>query len=238
MHLVVGVVAEGPTDVVVIDEYLSTWIRELDDSATLKVRPLQPAVDATSGRFGAGGWTWVKAWCERSPSEVRTTDLFEPLFEGQPPVDVLVVQLDGDVVGDYAATYADITVPQNPDAAARGIIVARVLERWLWNSTDRRHADPHGGRHCLVATVRALETWLVAGLDPSIPEPEEIENPEQELMNIEPGLPTRRGRLRKNRERWRSLAQKTRTRLAHIKAVCPHCEQFLSYFETAIEQGP
>ena len=57
-------------------------------------------------------------------------------------------------------------------------------------------------------------------------------------MNIEPGLPTRRGRLRKNRERWRSLAQKTRTRLAHIKAVCPHCEQFLSYFETAIEQGP
>ena len=168
MHLVVGVVAEGSTDVVVLDEYLSTWVQELDDSVTLEVRPLQPAIDATSGRFGDGGWTWVK----------------------------------------------------------------------VWSSIKRRHADPHAGRHCLVATVRALETWIVAGLDPSIPEPEEVENPEQELMNLEPGLPTRRGRLRKNRGKWRRLAQKTRTRLAHIKSVCPHCEQFLSYFETAIDQPP
>ena len=238
MHLVVGVVAEGSTDVVVLDEYLSTWVQELDDSVTLEVRPLQPAIDATSGRFGDGGWTWVKAWCESNPSEVRTTDLFEPLFEGQPPVDVLLVQLDGDVIGDYAAAYADITVSQNPDAAARGILVNLILERWLWSSIERRHADPHAGRHCLVATVRALETWIVAGLDPSIPEPEEVGNPEQELMNLEPGLPTRRGRLRKNRGRWRRLAQKTRTHLAHIKSVCPHCEQFLSYFETAIDQPP
>ena len=153
-------------------------------------------------------------------------------------MDVLLVQLDGDVIGDYAAAYADITVPQNPDASARGILVNLILERLLWSSIERRHADPHAGRHCLVATVRALETWIVAGLDPSIPEPEEVENPEQELMNLEPGLPTRRGRLRKNRGKWRRLAQKTRTRLAHIKSVCPHCEQFLSYFETAIDQPP
>ena len=99
----------------VLDEYLSTWIRALDESATLEVRPLQPAVDATSGRFGDGGWTLVKAWCESNPPEVRTFDLFEPLFEGQPPVDVLLVQLDGDVIGDYTAPYPDIRVPQNPD---------------------------------------------------------------------------------------------------------------------------
>ena len=223
----------------VLDEYLSTWIQGLDDSATLEVRPLQPAVDATSGRFGDGGWTLVKAWCENNPVEARATDLFdEPLFEGQPPVDVLLVQLDGDVIGDYAAAYADITVPQNADAAARGAVVELILERWLWNSAERRQADPHGEHHCLTATVRALETWIVAGLDPSIPEPEEIENPEQELIGLEPGLPMRRGRLRKDPERWRRLAQKTRTRLAHIKAACPRCEQFLSYFEAAIDRGP
>ena len=242
MHLVVGVVAEGPTDVVVLDEYLSTWIQGLDDSATLEVRPLQPAVDATSGRFGDGGWTLVKAWCERNPSEARTTDLFQPLFEGQPPVDVLLVQLDGDVIDDYAAPYPDISVPQDADAAARGAIVQLILERWLWNATERRHADPHAGQHCLVATVRALETWIVAGLDPAIPEPEEIENPERELMRLEPGLRTRRDgrvrRLRKNRPEWLTLAERTRTELDHIKSVCPHCEQFLSYFEAAIDQGP
>ena len=144
MHLVVGVVAEGPTDVVVLDEYLATWVRELDDSVTLEVRPLQPAVDATSGRLGDGGWTLVRAWCEGNPSDARTADLFEPLFEGQPPVDVLLVQLDGDVIGDYAASYPDITVPQDPDAATRGNIVSLILERWLWGSTERRHADQHG----------------------------------------------------------------------------------------------
>lgn len=222
----------------VLHEYLSTWIQGLDDSVTLKVRPLQPAVDATSGRLGDGGWTLVKAWCENNPLEARATDLFEPLFEGQPPVDVLLVQLDGDVIGDYTAAYTDISVPQNPDAAARGTIVELILERWLWSSTERRHADPHAERHCLVATVRALETWIVAGLDPSIPEPEEIENPERELLNLEPGLPTKDGRLRKNRERWWRLARKTRTQLEHIKAVCPHCKQFLSYFEAAISQRP
>lgn len=236
MHLVVGVVAEGPTDVVVLAEYLSTWLQGLDDSATLEVRPLQPVVDATSGRLGDGGWTLVKAWCENNPPEARPTDLFEPLFEGEPPVDVLLVQLDGDVIGDYTAAYADITVPQYPDAEARGSIVELILERWLWSSTERRHADPHAERHCLVATVRALETWIVAGLDPSIPEPEEIENPEQELLNLEPGLPTRHGRLRKHRGRWWRLARKTRNQLEHIKAVCPHCDQFLSYFEAAVNQ--
>ena len=227
----------------VLDEYLKTWIQRLDDSATLEVRPLQPAVDATSGRLGDGGWTLVKAWCENNPPEARAPDVFdEPLFEGEPPVNVLLVQLDGDVIGDYTAAYTDITVPQNPDAAARGRIVQSILERWLWSSTERRHADPHAGQHCLVATVRALETWIVAGLDLAIPEPEEIENPERELMRLEPGLRTRRyghvRRLRKNRQEWLTLAERTRTELDHIKSVCPHCDQFLSYFEAAISQRP
>ena len=74
------------------------------------------------------------------------------------------------------------------------------------------------------------------------PEPEEIENPERELMRLEPGLRTKRDghvrRLRKNRQEWLTLAERTRTELDHIQSVCPHCEQFLSYFETAIDQGP
>ena len=66
--------------------------------------------------------------------------MFEPLFEGEPPVDVLLVLLDGDVIGGYTAAYADIKVPQYPDAEARGRIVELILERWLWSSTERRHA--------------------------------------------------------------------------------------------------
>ena len=183
----------------------------------------------------------VKAWCANNTPEDRAIEYFAPFFEGTPPVDVLLVQLDADVIDEYAAPYADIAVPPNPDAAARGAIVDLILERWLWQSAHRRSADPHEGRHCLVATVRALETWIVAGLDPSILNPEEVENPERELMRLEPGLPTRRTgsvrRLRKTESSWQGLARKTCNELDHIKSACPHCARFLAYFEAVVEEA-
>ena len=218
---------------------MSAWLERLDGCIDLEVRALQPVVDATSGHYGDGGWTWVKTWCTENPPQVRA-DLFQPMFENERPLNLLLVQLDGDVIGEYASPYPDVMVPENPDAPMRGTIVEKVLAKWLWNSTDQRMADPHDGRHCLVATVRALETWIVAGLDHSIGDPEEIENPERELMNLEPGLPTRRGlgvkRLRKNRRDWRKLAKKTRTELEHIKSVCPQCDKFLTHVGAAINE--
>ena len=219
---------------------MSACLTGLEGSIALEVRHLQPTIDATSGRSGEGGWTWVRTWCENNSPETRAADLFQPLFEDEGTVDLLLVQLDGDVVGDYAEPHPEITVPENPDAPARGTIVEQILTKWLWSSTDHRMSDPYEGRHCLVATVRALETWIVAGLDHSIRNPEEIENPEQELMNLEPGLPTRRDhgvrRLRKNPQAWLMLAKKTRTELEHIKSVCPQCDKFLTHVGAAINE--
>ena len=239
MHLIVGVVAEGPTDLEVLEEYMSAWLEQLDGCIDLEVRPLQPVVDATSGHYGDGGWTWVRTWCTENPPQVRA-DLFQPMFENERPLNLLLVQLDGDVVGEYASPYPDVTVPDNPDAPTRGTIVEHILAKWLWNSTEQRRSDPHEGRHCLVATVRALETWIVAGLDHSIRNPEEIENPEQVLMNLEPRLRTKLDggvrRLRKNPQAWLMLAKKTRTELEHIKSVCPQCDKFLTHVGAAINE--
>ena len=58
--MIVGVVAEGPTDVVILEEYLSEWLTSTGISVPLQIRPLQPAVDATSGTFGDGGWARVR----------------------------------------------------------------------------------------------------------------------------------------------------------------------------------
>ena len=240
MHLVVGIVAEGATDIVVIEEYLSAWLTKHDDSIVLEVRPVQPSIDATSGRFGDGGWTLVKAWCEDNPAALRTMELFSPLFEGERPLDFLIVQLDGDRVEDYTKFYPDITIEANPDASARGAIIEEVLGRWLWSSVPQRTADPNQSRHCLVATVRALETWLVAGLNPSVLEPEEIEDPELELMTIEPGLDTKLVggviKLKKHVQSWRDLARRTSRALPQIYVTCPHCGIFLAYVDALVER--
>ena len=140
--MIVGIVAEGPTDVVILEEFLSERLKNTGVSAPLEIRPLQPAVDATSGAFEDGGWTWVRAWCANNPPEHRAVDLFQPLFEGDRPLDILIVQVDGDAVGKYAKPYPHIPVPMNPDARARGQIVEAVLEEWLWGGSQGRGLDP------------------------------------------------------------------------------------------------
>ena len=237
--MIVGIVAEGPTDVVILEEFLSERLKSGGVSVPLEIRPLQPAVDATSGIFEDGGWTWVRAWCANNPPEQRAVDLFQPLFEGDPPLDVLIVQVDGDAVGEYAKPYPHIPVPTNLDAPARGQVVEAVLEEWLWGGSKGRGHDPDASKHCLVAAVRTSEAWVVAGLDQSIPNPEDLD-PEVELMRIAPPglrIRTRRGRRRpvKKPDFWRKLVRQTRQQLPHIVSVCPHCEKFLQCVETSAE---
>lgn len=238
--MVIGVVAEGGTDVAVIKKYLSAWLNRQGEPIDLKVKAVQPRIDATSGRYENGGWTFVKAWCENHPARVRAQLLFEPIFKGAQSIDCLIVQLDADALQEYAQSHRDIVVPPDADARARSAIVKQIQERWLWGSTTRRNKDPNEGRHCLVVSVRALETWLVAGLDPGLADPEELEEPERELKRLKPGLETKvvRGvdRLKKDVIKWEKLADETSSQLAHIGTVCPHCGELLAYVDAAIRE--
>ena len=112
----------------------------------------------------------MKTWCRNSPPEHRAADLFQPLFEGDRPLDVLLVQVDGDVVDEYARPYPYIQVPMNPDAPARGRIVEAVLEEWLWGGSQGRGYDPDASKHCLVAMVWTSETWFI-GVHLTPPDP-------------------------------------------------------------------
>ena len=235
-----GVVAEGGTDVAILKKYLSTWLQRQGDTIDLKVRAVQPKIDATSGLYEHGGWTFVRAWCQKHPAQVRARLLFEPIFKGEQGIDWLIVQLDADELGEYARSHRDITVPHGADARTRGAVVKDIQERWLWGSTENRNADPNERRHCLVASVRAVEAWLVAGLDPGITDPEELENPEQELKRLKPSLKMKvvRGvnRLKKHVTTWEALAEETSSQLAHIGTVCPHCGELLAYADSAIQE--
>lgn len=85
MSKVIGIASEGPTDYLV----LKTIIDKITGEEN-RYLPLQPEPDMM-GRYG-NGWKGVWKWCkETAPLEVIMDSI-------QPQIDVVVIQMDGDVV--------------------------------------------------------------------------------------------------------------------------------------------
>ena len=85
MRKVIGIVSEGPTDYLV----LKTVIDKITGEEN-RYLPLQPEADML-GRFG-NGWKGVWRWCRETPS-------LDAVMDGiQPKIDLIVIQMDGDVV--------------------------------------------------------------------------------------------------------------------------------------------
>lgn len=235
-ELVIGLVAEGPTDYEVIEPFVQKALTDIGFSGNLEFKRIQPELDQTSSTYPPAGWTKVMAWCGRFPPERREHQLFSPLFEDEKSIDLLVVQLDGDVLDGYA-NHCQKPLPNPPwTAEKRGEYVEGVLREWLW--PDSNPAKPEKG-HITLASIIATETWLVAGFDMALKQPEEV-NPENELMRLRLLLPVsvrpgiKNGKLDKKPEKWRRMAAGVVGNLSHIRNVCPHCNKFLSQVESAI----
>lgn len=205
-----GLVVEGPTDHALLEPLLRGALAARGVAPPDLIR-LQPAPDATSGGEHEGGWTQVRAWCARHPPELRRALLFEPLFEGVPPrCEVLLVQLDADVLHKVPglAAAAGCGVAGDPTPAERAEATRGLLRSWLWPGATP-HPDEH--RTLPLAAVWCAETWLLAGLDPGLAEPEAAD-PAPRLLALNPGLerPVGSGRLPQSEDKWRQLARRAR----------------------------
>lgn len=155
---VVGVVAEGTNDYPVLGALLE---KHLPDhfSRPIKVKHVQPFVDATSGRYSGGGWPRVVAWCLANRSSNIET-FFAPVEEDDPPCDLILVQLDGDAMEGCSshATTACPTLPCSVDDRLN------TLEAFLieWLEPEPQRFDQ------IVFTLPTMctESWLMAGLKP------------------------------------------------------------------------
>lgn len=231
--MIVGIVAEGKSDYLVLRRYMEEWAAAylLDDSIT--VIPYQPTLDATSGKWGKGGWTLVKAWCENNPPASRQKQIFEPLFRHEVPCDFLIVQLDGDIVGTLIDATPGVELPDNLNKAGRAEAVNSVLDRWLWPDDASKTAKYSCGRHIKLPTIRAIEAWIVAGLDNTIADPEE-EDASAVLMKLKPELAVvvdGARRLKKKSKIWKKLADDTAKNLESIRARCDQCGILLGKLE-------
>ncbi len=85
MSRVIGIASEGPTDYLVLKSVIDRITGEEN-----RYLPLQPEADMM-GRYG-NGWKGVWKWCkETAPLDVIMDSI-------QPRIDIVVIQMDGDVV--------------------------------------------------------------------------------------------------------------------------------------------
>jgi hypothetical protein len=156
---VVGVVAEGAHDCIALAEFLEAEL-PASYARPIRLRHLQPEMDATSCQVGGGGWGRVVGWC-KSYSGASIETYFVPLEEGDLACDLIVIHLDGDAMTD-CAPHTSVPLPTIPCAINVRIETLRemVLD-WLQPNANRR------SRIKFAFPVMHTEAWLLAGLRPN-----------------------------------------------------------------------
>ena len=223
----IGVVAEGKTDRVVLEELLAGQLKALRPSLETEFINIQPDPDATSGSID-GGWTHVKQWCHANPPDRRQIIyLGRALFASDLDTkrcDILLVILDADASEHIAKNSGVQPPPPAPSAVDRRLFIRHILDSWLW---------PGGlgvrERHILAAAVEAIEAWLVAALSRA-PDPETITDLNPHMVEIHRSLirhtqPSMK-RVPKTIERYRLISQHARSTVHHVHDKC-ECFQLL-----------
>lgn len=231
-ELVIGLVSEGPTDYAVIKRFIEKSLSDASLEVDVIFDDIQPELDSTGINYERGGWSKLMAWCLRFPPADRHSQLFNPLFNNQRPLDLLIVQLDGDVLDEYAHHCNNTPVPSLPwSATKRGNYVEAVLKEWLWPTSSNEDLE----KHVLLATVQDTEAWLVAGLNMDIECPEETGSVDElrQITTLPVTLRFPRGKLKKEPEKWAVMASAAANNLLHIRSTCFYCDKFLNSIEAA-----
>jgi hypothetical protein len=155
----IALVAEGPTEKVIIEAALSSILGARD----FILRQLQPEESLPFGPIGTG-WVGVYRWCRqavlRSGGSLREDILYQSY-------DMLLLQVDADVAAkrysDGNIQEADLDLPCDqpcPPPSASTDRLRRVVLRWAGESDVP-------SRTVLCTPSKSTEAWVVAALFPN-----------------------------------------------------------------------
>lgn len=231
----IGMVAEGKNDFAVLCPVVEKIVKDIDASLGVEFVFYQPELDATSGRYKRGGWSKVYAWCLKNTDTVRAVDVFGGgMFAATNPCDLLIVQLDADVIDEFAKKAPGVVLPPKPYVASqKSSFVEAVLCEWLWPANSAA-SDPHAGKIHPLAIVQAIETWLVAAAIPGIADPEEAD-PVPLIISVDPTLedPAAPGVLLKTNvtAQYEAIAATLTARIPDVRLLCPQFEKFFLFID-------
>lgn len=230
-ELRVALVAEGPTDRVVIEAALRALLPRPFTLALLQPEPTRPHI----GTGWCGVFKWCREFAARSPASLEA----DPTLPG---FDLFVIHLDADVAEKSypdcgavieAAALTLPTLPRSrpcPPAATAVDQVRHLLLAWLG-------IERIGPKTVLCVPSKAVEAWLAAGvLDASHVL---LANVECDL-NLEgrlAALPVAR-RIRKTTREYRARASTVSGQWTAVRARCTQAERFSREVASAIGASP
>lgn len=226
MNLNVGIVAEGPTEMMLFKALINKLI-----PGSHYYYELQPPVSATPG-FGShgAGWKGVRGWCEEIGREFDELPRFIRCLD--PPLDMLIIQLDADVARE---AEVNCVRPCPPIEETIVLLEKRLLE-WIGEKSW-----PHRTVRCFPADN--TEAWVMAAYDPQTPyhappdNPLEcVEKPDMIISNQAYKRPRRllkrkkdrRGKRKpkKDQRTYRELIPTVLERWEDVKSVCSQAARF------------
>jgi hypothetical protein len=209
----VGIIAEGETDFLVLEEIMKTITAELE---FVHIHPA-PAVDSGFGR----GWRGVKAWCEENGPEIET------YLSGVPSraLNLIVTHADCSM-----ADKAKVAQPC-PPASDTAVALAKVIEtEWLGR-------NPKPDFVVIATPSQSIEAWVVAAFDPPYANLADIEcdrAAEDELIKRRILKKKSNGQPRKQVHKYAPLAGKMVNVIDSVCSLCPQAEAFRSNFQAAV----
>ena len=188
MKRVIGIVSEGPTDHMVLKAVVDKITGEQN-----RYLPLQPEPDML-GRYG-NGWKGVWKWCKETvPLEILMDEL-------DPQMDIVIIQMDGDVVRKEKEIHCLCDATKCPDKGkVFPLYCNRVGDDCPVQIPCNSHSDDikgmidHGvstlsdtlggkrqDRVVITIPCDSTDAWVVAAYD-DISDVERIENPWKEVI--------------------------------------------------------
>lgn len=217
----IALVAEGPTDLVIIEAALKAILPR-----AFVLTQLQP--EATRPDLGQG-WSGVLKWCQAASLRHAGPIVQDPTLAG---FDLIIIHLDVDVATmDYGNLGQDIArlgqssgwgvlpcAQACPPVTKTVTALRTVLQSWLGQATVGHHT-------VLCLPAQSSGTWLAAALLPTT---------HQLLTNTECNLGVENGlailpkaeRVKKNRREYQAKAADLTANWGKVKAICSQAQVF------------
>lgn len=230
-ELRIALVAEGPTDLVVIEAALKAVLPDPFVMTQLQPEPTQPKLGT--------GWCGVLKWCDQAHRRHRGFLMDDPTLVG---FDLIIIHVDVDVAhqqypncGESVETWAEENFWGNlpctrpcPPISDTVDELLRAIESWLGQvqSCDRT-------LFCLPA--QSSGTWLAAAVlsatDPLLANAECNRTLESQLKL----LPKKR-RIKKTKRAYQDKAYLITEQWTQVKQVCTQAEHFEQLVLAALSQ--
>lgn len=217
----VALVAEGPTDAIVIEAALKALLPRPFVLTLLQPEPTRPKLGS--------GWGGVLRWCLDFATRGNARFEDDPILPG---FDLFVIHIDADVAeksyADHGREIADLALDRGWPILPNGLPcppATRSVEAVRGCLLSWAGIQAPGPKTVLCVPSKAVEAWLTAAI---LDNDQALLNGLECNLNVEArlaALPMRQ-RIRKSAREYQARAATIRAAWAVVRQRCTHAEQF------------